>query len=75
MLNANFFSILPHFIAQTGCTEGEVRLVGGETDREGDVQICRNGIWGYICGYFFWDWADEEARTVCQQLNYSTTCK
>ena len=80
-LNGNSFQFF-HFIAQTGCPEGEIRLVGGETDREGDVQICHNGVWGYICDFsilhhffYFIEWNDEEARTVCQQLNYSTTCE
>ena len=56
-------------IAQSGCTEGEVRLVVGETDREGDVQICHQGVWGYVCGYY-WDY--QEAKVLCQQLNYSS---
>ena len=61
-----------HFAAETDCAEGEVHLVGGETDREGDVQICHNGVWGYTCGFNFYY---EEARVVCQQLNFSTSCE
>ena len=61
-----------HFVAHNDCTEGDVRLVGGENDREGDVQICHNGIWGYICGHY-WDY--QEAIVVCQQLNFSTSCE
>ena len=63
---------ISHFVAQTDCKEGEVRLVGGETDREGDVQICHQGIWGYVCGSY---WNYEEARVVCQQLNFSSSCE
>ena len=59
-------------IAQSGCTEGDIRLVGGATDREGDVQICRQGVWGYVCHD---SWSENEARVICQQLNYSTSCE
>ena len=70
-------SVLLHSIAQSSCTEGDVRLVGGKTDKEGDVQICWQGVWGYVCSeYFSWyyysSWSSEEARIVCQKLNYSS---
>ena len=30
-----------------GCSvEGSVRLVGGQVDREGTVQVCQGGVWG-----------------------------
>ena len=64
--------ILHFVVAQTDCTEGEVRLVGGEINREGDVQICHNGTWGYTCGN---QWNYQEARVLCQQLNFSTSCE
>ena len=52
------------------CKEGETRLVGGKTAREGDVQVCHQGLWEYVCGC---KWGDEHAKVVCQQLNYSKT--
>lgn len=55
----------------TGCTNGAVRLVGG-SEREGDVQICRDGIWGYICDE---DWSENEARVVCRDQGYNVNCK
>ena len=50
--------------------EGTFRLVGGQTDREGDVQICHHGVWGYVCGC---EWDHKETSIACQQLNYSNT--
>ena len=58
-------------IDNTGCTDGDVRLVGGN-DMEGEVQICRNGVWGYICGE---EWTEKEARVVCQEKGFSDICK
>ena len=30
------------------CTEGELRLVGGQTPNEGRVEICLDGQWGRV---------------------------
>ena len=71
-LEDHFGGTLVHFAAQSGCTEGEVCLVGGKNEREGDVQICWQGMWGYVCSNY---WYIEEARVLCQQLNYSSSCE
>lgn len=55
----------------TGCTEGAIRLANGN-QREGDVQICRNGVWGYVCGS---DWSEKEAMVVCSSQGYSNQRK
>ena len=50
------------------CTYGDVRLVGGSGDYEGNVQVCINGTWGYVCDN---SWNNIDARVVCRQLGYS----
>ena len=48
------------------CLDGEVRLVGGNTTLEGRVQMCHNGVFGFVCDTD--GWTQQEASVVCTQL-------
>ena len=48
------------------CNDGEVRLVGGVSEREGRVEMCYNGVWGAVCANNGWD--EGAANIVCSQL-------
>ena len=51
------------------CTDGDIKLIGGQTENQGSVQICYNNAWTYLCSG--WWWGTTEANIVCGQLGFS----
>ena len=49
------------------CTDGEIRLRGGSSEREGRVEICIDQIWGTICDTA---WDSQDSDVVCKQLGF-----
>jgi len=54
----------------TDCIHGGIRLIGGQSELEGTVEVCLNGTWGSVCDDF---WRYEETGVVCNQLGYTST--
>ena len=50
------------------CTNGDLRLVNGQTSNEGRLEICINGVWGTVCDDF---WGTPDAQVACAQLGYT----
>ena len=54
------------------CTSGSVRLVNGQTQYEGRVELCYDETWGAVCPSH---WDIREATVICRQLNFTTIGK
>ena len=44
-----------------------VRLMGGETDAEGRLEVSYNGTWGTVCNA---DFDTVDTRVVCRQPGF-----
>ena len=52
----------------TNCTTGDMRLVGGNSDSEGRLEICLDRQWGTVCDD---SWDEQGAAVACRQLGYT----
>ena len=59
---------------QSSCSEGDLRLVDGNSSMEGRVEVCTQGMWGAIAEYFY-AWSENGAKVVCRQLGHPWNCK
>ena len=63
---SNNYVIVPD--TTDNCTYGEIRLINGQSQYEGLVEICNNGRWELICARY---WDDSDAKVTCRQLGYT----
>ena len=59
--------VLPGQAAAQARCHDEVRLVGGDSESEGDVEYCRNNEWRYVCDD---NWDKKDADVACRQAGY-----
>lgn len=60
-------TLLP-VVEESLCPNGDVRIVDGNSNSDGRVEICLDGEWGTVCADRHWD--EEDARTTCRQLEF-----
>lgn len=55
-----------HFLS-SDCTNGQVRLMGGDSDNVGSVEVCFDNVWGNLEET---GWGGKDAQLVCNLLGY-----
>ncbi|XP_037941499.1 lysyl oxidase homolog 3B-like [Teleopsis dalmanni] len=59
--------LVQKYIKTLNKEEGAIRLVGGQTEFEGNIEVLHNNKWGAICDD---EWDAIEGRLVCRQLGF-----
>ena len=49
------------------CSDGDLRLLGGDSDRDGLLQVCFGRRWGTINGD---GWTASDTQVACRQLGF-----
>ena len=62
-----YLMLIANTIVYSNCSNGDIRLVGGSTDNEGNVQICYNNAWGSVCDD---SWGRTDSNVICRQLGF-----
>ena len=67
------YTLKKHCIMCTvSCDDGDLRLVGGETEYEGLLEVCFSQRWGTVNGD---GWSVIDTQVACRQLGFDAVGK
>ena len=67
LLSMKSFAYVHETYLYTACTDGQIRLVGGNSMYEGTVEMCFGNLWGLIAES---GWGVKDAEVTCRQLGF-----
>ena len=67
-LDSKHLQTYNQFSISLGCSEGDIRLVGGSSEIEGTVEICYSRRWKLISDH---KWDNQDAKAVCRHLRHN----
>ena len=53
------------------CSDGDLKLVGGDSESEGRLEVCFNKRWGTVNGN---GWTQIDTRVACKELGFPAQC-
>ncbi|XP_034109146.1 lysyl oxidase homolog 3B [Drosophila albomicans] len=59
--------LIQRYIKTLNKEEGAIRLVGGDAEYEGNIEVLHNNKWGAVCDD---EWDATEGEIVCRQLGF-----
>ena len=62
------------FIETASCNNGDLRLMDGENDLEGRLEVCMSGQWGTVTAGSK-RWTESNSKVVCRYFGYEATSK
>ena len=69
IISNNAAIFLNHTLLERCYSEGKIRLLGGQNNTEGTIELCLDGAWGSVCDRY---WGPKDAEVVCRQLGFAT---
>ena len=63
-----------HNIIAADCADGDIKLLGGGSKKDGALQVCLDQRWGTVSGD---GWTAVDTKVACRQLGFNSTgvCK
>jgi len=56
---------IPHIVGAICVNEGDIHLVNGTSEYNGQVEVCHDNVWGTVCSD---DWDINDGIVACHQL-------
>ena len=53
------------------CSDGQIKLIEGNSEENGRLEICSDKRWESLSGYY---WEPNVARVACIELGFASTC-